>query len=175
MKLSVAFMKLSVLLTAVSEPLTTLSVPRMGQLLSAAAARCACAQRDGIGMRQWHEALACGSAITPSLFGNGVSLPAFGAQDMRFQELMPDVLHWLGVKKIDELYSMSDMKYDAIVGSGASTACSPAAVAAMFCFRGTLVASKVKHVHWIHRVAFYSRTAAVAADVSLISGHARRY
>jgi hypothetical protein len=38
---------------------------------------------------------------------------------MRFQELMPDVLHWLGVKKIDELYSMSDMKYDAIVGSGA--------------------------------------------------------
>ena len=38
---------------------------------------------------------------------------------MRFQELMLDVLHWLGVKKIDEPYSMSDMKYDAIVGSSA--------------------------------------------------------
>jgi GTP cyclohydrolase II len=41
-----------------------------------------------------------------------------GVQDMRFQELMPDVLHWLGVKKIDNLVSMSNMKYDAIVGSG---------------------------------------------------------
>jgi GTP cyclohydrolase II len=41
-----------------------------------------------------------------------------GVQDMRFQELMPDVLHWLGVRKIHELYSMSDMKHDAIVGSG---------------------------------------------------------
>ncbi|NCN28460.1 GTP cyclohydrolase II [bacterium] len=41
-----------------------------------------------------------------------------GVQDMRFQELMPDVLHWLGVKRIDNLVSMSDMKYNAIVGSG---------------------------------------------------------
>ena len=41
-----------------------------------------------------------------------------GTQDMRFQELMPDVLHWLGVKKIDNLVSMSNMKYDAIVRSG---------------------------------------------------------
>jgi GTP cyclohydrolase II len=41
-----------------------------------------------------------------------------GVQDMRFQELMPDVLHWLGIKKIDNLVSMSNMKYDAIVGSG---------------------------------------------------------
>lgn len=41
-----------------------------------------------------------------------------GVQDMRFQELMPDVLHWLGVKKIDNLVSMSNMKYDAIVKSG---------------------------------------------------------
>jgi GTP cyclohydrolase II len=37
---------------------------------------------------------------------------------MRFQELMPDVLHWLGVTKIDRLLSMSDMKYDAIEDSG---------------------------------------------------------
>jgi len=26
-----------------------------------------------------------------------------GVQDMRFQELMPDTLHWLGVRKIDNL------------------------------------------------------------------------
>ena len=41
-----------------------------------------------------------------------------GVQDMRFQELMPDVLHWMGIKRIDNLVSMSNMKYDAIVGSG---------------------------------------------------------
>jgi GTP cyclohydrolase II len=41
-----------------------------------------------------------------------------GVQDMRFQELMPDVLHWLGVRRIHRLVSMSNLKYDAIVGSG---------------------------------------------------------
>lgn len=41
-----------------------------------------------------------------------------GVQDMRFQEFMPDVLHWLGVQQIDLLVSMSNMKYDAIVDSG---------------------------------------------------------
>ncbi|CAD5960232.1 Putative GTP cyclohydrolase URC1 [Planktothrix agardhii] len=41
-----------------------------------------------------------------------------GVQDMRFQELMPDVLHWLGITRIDRLVSMSNMKYDAIVNSG---------------------------------------------------------
>jgi GTP cyclohydrolase II len=41
-----------------------------------------------------------------------------GVQDMRFQELMPDVLHWLGITKIHRLVSMSNMKYDAIVRSG---------------------------------------------------------
>ncbi|HWN70721.1 MAG TPA: GTP cyclohydrolase II, partial [Haliangium sp.] len=41
-----------------------------------------------------------------------------GVQDMRFQELMPDVLHWLGIRKIDRLVSMSNMKHQAIVGSG---------------------------------------------------------
>lgn len=41
-----------------------------------------------------------------------------GVQDMRFQELMPDVLHWFGISKIDRLVSMSNMKYDAITGSG---------------------------------------------------------
>ncbi|KAF9546676.1 hypothetical protein CPC08DRAFT_715958 [Agrocybe pediades] len=41
-----------------------------------------------------------------------------GVKDMRFQALMPDVLHWLGIKKVDHMVSMSDMKYDAIVKSG---------------------------------------------------------
>ena len=41
-----------------------------------------------------------------------------GVQDMRFQELMPDALHWLGVTKIDRFVSMSDMKYNAITRSG---------------------------------------------------------
>lgn len=41
-----------------------------------------------------------------------------GVQDMRFQELMPDALHWLGVTKIHRLVSMSNMKFDAITGSG---------------------------------------------------------
>ena len=41
-----------------------------------------------------------------------------GVQDMRFQELMPDVLHWLGITRIDRFISMSNMKYDAIVEQG---------------------------------------------------------
>jgi|SRR5579859_101714 len=41
-----------------------------------------------------------------------------GVQDMRFQELMPDVLHWLGVTRIDRFVSMSDMKFQPIVESG---------------------------------------------------------
>lgn len=32
-----------------------------------------------------------------------------GVKDMRFQALMPDVLHWLGIKKVDNMISMSDM------------------------------------------------------------------
>ncbi|MFC5523461.1 GTP cyclohydrolase II [Polaromonas jejuensis] len=41
-----------------------------------------------------------------------------GVQDMRFQELMPDVLSWLGVRKIHRLVSMSNMKFDAIIKAG---------------------------------------------------------
>jgi GTP cyclohydrolase II len=41
-----------------------------------------------------------------------------GVQDARFQQLMPDVLHWLGVTRIDRFMSMSNMKHDALVGSG---------------------------------------------------------
>ena len=41
-----------------------------------------------------------------------------GVQDMRFQELMPDVLNWFGITRIDRFISMSNMKYDAIVEQG---------------------------------------------------------
>ncbi len=41
-----------------------------------------------------------------------------GVQDARFQQLMPDVLNWLGITRIDRFVSMSNMKYDAIVSSG---------------------------------------------------------
>lgn len=41
-----------------------------------------------------------------------------GVEDARFQEFMPDVLHFFGVKKIHNLHSMSNMKYDAITKSG---------------------------------------------------------
>ena len=43
-----------------------------------------------------------------------------GVQDVRFQELMPDVLHWLGIRHIHRLVSMSNVKYDAIAKSGIS-------------------------------------------------------
>ncbi len=41
-----------------------------------------------------------------------------GVEDARFQELMPDCLHFFGIQKIHNLHSMSNMKYDAIVKSG---------------------------------------------------------
>ncbi len=41
-----------------------------------------------------------------------------GVQDARFQQLMPDVLHWLGIRRIDRFVSMSNMKYEALVASG---------------------------------------------------------
>jgi GTP cyclohydrolase II len=41
-----------------------------------------------------------------------------GVQDIRFQELMPDVLHWFGITTIDSFVSMSDIKYQAIINAG---------------------------------------------------------
>jgi GTP cyclohydrolase II len=41
-----------------------------------------------------------------------------GVQDARFQQLMPDVLYWLGVTRIDRLVSMSNLKYDALIAAG---------------------------------------------------------
>ena len=41
-----------------------------------------------------------------------------GVRDMRFQQLMPDVFHWLGITRIDRWASMSDMKHGALVEAG---------------------------------------------------------
>lgn len=41
-----------------------------------------------------------------------------GVQDARFQQLMPDIIHWLGITKIDRFVSMSNMKHDALTESG---------------------------------------------------------
>jgi GTP cyclohydrolase II len=41
-----------------------------------------------------------------------------GVQDMRFQELMPDVVHWLGISRIDRWVSMSNVKREALEAQG---------------------------------------------------------
>jgi GTP cyclohydrolase II len=41
-----------------------------------------------------------------------------GVQDMRFQELMPDVFHWLGIRRIDRWVSMSNLKHGALRAQG---------------------------------------------------------
>ena len=41
-----------------------------------------------------------------------------GVQDMRFQELMPDVFHWLGVRRVDRWVSMSNVKHKAARAQG---------------------------------------------------------
>ena len=41
-----------------------------------------------------------------------------GVQDMRFQELMPDVFHWLGIRRIDRWVSMSNIKHEAARAQG---------------------------------------------------------
>jgi GTP cyclohydrolase II len=41
-----------------------------------------------------------------------------GVQDARFQQLMPDIVHWLGIRRVDKHFSMSNMKHDALVASG---------------------------------------------------------
>ncbi len=41
-----------------------------------------------------------------------------GVQDMRLQELMPDLFHWLGISRIDRFASMSNLKSDALREQG---------------------------------------------------------
>lgn len=47
-----------------------------------------------------------------------------GVKDMRFQALMPDVLHWLGVKKIDHMISMRyvSLLFSAVINSSSCLA-----------------------------------------------------
>ena len=41
-----------------------------------------------------------------------------GVQDVRFQELVPDVFHWLGIRRIERWASMSNMKHGAVQAQG---------------------------------------------------------
>lgn len=41
-----------------------------------------------------------------------------GVNDMRFQELSVDVLHWLGIRRVDRWVSMSNLKSDALASAG---------------------------------------------------------
>jgi GTP cyclohydrolase II len=41
-----------------------------------------------------------------------------GVQDARFQQLMPDPIHWLGLRRLDRFVSMSDMKHEALESQG---------------------------------------------------------
>ena len=41
-----------------------------------------------------------------------------GIGDLRFQALSPDVLHWLGLRRIDRWISMSNLKLDALRAAG---------------------------------------------------------
>jgi GTP cyclohydrolase II len=41
-----------------------------------------------------------------------------GVQDARFQQLMPDAIHWLGLRRLDRFVSMSDLKYNALSSQG---------------------------------------------------------
>src|ERR671934_1998797 len=41
-----------------------------------------------------------------------------GVTDVRFQELVPDVFHWLGIRRIDRWVSMSNMKHGAVQAQG---------------------------------------------------------
>ncbi|GAA5930496.1 uncharacterized protein JCM15063_004826 [Sporobolomyces koalae] len=91
-----------------------------------------CAQRGGVGLVVYFrkEGRALGEVLKYLVYnarkrgGDNATMyfrrteDIAGVKDMRFQVLMPDVLHWLGIKKIDNLISMSDLKYNPIVDSG---------------------------------------------------------
>ncbi|KIR25060.1 cyclohydrolase [Cryptococcus deuterogattii LA55] len=91
-----------------------------------------CAQRGGVGVIVYFqkEGRALGEVVKYMVYnrrkrGGDTAAEYFnntervaGVKDARHQALMPDVLHFLGIKHIHNLISMSNMKYDAIVGSG---------------------------------------------------------
>jgi GTP cyclohydrolase II len=92
------------------------------------------AQRGGVGIIFYYkkEGRALGEVIKFRVYSaregqlNGDSSETYfektkeiaGIEDIRFQELMPEPLLWLGITKIDNLYSMSHVKYDALIKAG---------------------------------------------------------
>merc|ERR1711957_128199 len=94
----------------------------------------ACAQRGGVGVVVYFrkEGRSLGEVIkfrvynarinqeggdtSDNYFGQTESIA--GIRDARFQTMMPDVLNWMGIRRIDFLCSMSNEKYEAIVGAG---------------------------------------------------------
>lgn len=93
-----------------------------------------CAQRGGIGIVVYYrkEGRSLGEVIKFRVYNarinqEGGDRPEMyfhhtesiaGIRDARFQTMMPDVLNWMGVRRIDMLCSMSNEKYEAITGAG---------------------------------------------------------
>jgi len=93
-----------------------------------------CAQRGGVGVVVYYrkEGRSLGEVIKFRVYNARINQEGgdradqyfnhteqiAGIRDARFQTMMPDVLNWLGIKRIDWLCSMSNEKYEAIVGAG---------------------------------------------------------
>jgi GTP cyclohydrolase II len=93
-----------------------------------------CAQRGGVGVVVYYrkEGRSLGEVIKFRVYnarinqeGGDVADNYFhqtesiaGIRDARFQTMMPDVLNWMGIRRVDWLCSMSNEKYEAIVGAG---------------------------------------------------------
>lgn len=93
-----------------------------------------CAQRGGVGVVVYYrkEGRSLGEVIKFRVYNARINQAGgdrsdtyfhhteavAGIRDARFQTMMPDALNWLGIKRIDWLCSMSNEKYEAIVGAG---------------------------------------------------------
>ncbi len=91
-----------------------------------------CAQRNGVGIIVYFrkEGRCLGEVIKFRVYNarklNGDCSKKYfyhtenivGIRDARIQEIMPDVLLWLGITRIDWLVSMSNEKYEAITNTG---------------------------------------------------------
>ncbi len=86
-----------------------------------------------------------------------------GVQDMRFQELMPDALHWLGIRHIDKLVSMSNMKHEQIVSQGIT-------VGERMSIPDELIPPDAHVEMEAKKAAGYFTEAPVAADLAAVKG-----
>merc|ERR1719443_2532888 len=93
-----------------------------------------CAQRGGVGIVVYYrkEGRSLGEVIKFRVYNARINQDGgdradqyfhhteaiAGIRDARFQTMMPDVLNWMGLRRIDWLCSMSNEKYDAITGAG---------------------------------------------------------